>query len=88
MAVAFIWTECDQSTDDAILGYGTAPGVVEQTRSIFCLPKHRTRRELPILCEACLDLAGGVGGVAVAMSGAEQDPLEVEGAGVPLSVID
>ena len=46
------------------------------------------RRELPVLCEACLDLAGGVGGVAVAMSGAEQDPLEVEGARVPLLVIN
>ena len=62
--------------------------MVEQTRSIFCQPKHRSRRELPVLCEACLDLAGSVGGVAVVVSRAEHNPLEVKGAAVPLSVIN
>lgn len=58
-----------------------APCVDERARSISRRPEHCRRRELLVLCGVCLDLVGGEGAIAVAVSWAEHDPLELEGVG-------
>ena len=66
--MASILAEGNAPKDGAILGCGMAPRVVKEAGSISRRPEHRRRRELPLIDEACFEIYGNVGCIAVAVT--------------------
>ena len=66
--MASVLAEGNAPKDRTILGRDMAPRVVERAGSKSHEPEHRRRRELPLIDEACFELDGNVGGIAVAIT--------------------